>query len=354
MRMKKHTLRDQLHSVAAVLKNSLRIEERHWADSLPHQEAVELFKTYVELVEVETTSYCNRTCSFCPNSFIDRRSEENPMPEACWEAIVDGLREVDYDGTMVWSRYSEPTSEDRLVERIRQVRRAAPKTRICINSNGDYLNRKYLDNLIDAGLNRLWIDVYIPDTEVYDDAVAHRYHDRFLERIGRTARITGTRPELASYVDVPGLEMMIHVRNVASMVASDFSDRGGLIQLARKTSRVAPCYAPFKHLVIDWDGSVVVCCQLRSDTVKHASAVVAKIGQDGVGLVDAYVALGPWRKSLKGFGPKAAPCGSCNVYEYADNPASLLVGRLVGEEQLPGVQILKRSASRLIGKTKRL
>src|SRR5215216_4357478 len=121
------------YSIGAVVRNSLRMEANHFRLDLSHGEAVELFKTHVELVEVETTSYCNRTCSFCPNSFIDRRSEKLTMPETTWQAILEGLREVDYNGTIVWSRYSEPLSERRILDRIREVREAAPRIRVCIN-----------------------------------------------------------------------------------------------------------------------------------------------------------------------------------------------------------------------------
>src|SRR6185295_4920367 len=136
-----------------------------------------------------------------------------------------------------------------------------------------------------------------PDDEIYSLAVAHEYHDRFLRRIGGTAAIVATAPELTSSIEIPGLQMTTHVRNAAVLKANDMSDRGGLIQLARKTVREAPCYAPYKHLVIDWDGAVVACCQLRSDSVQHAGANVGRIGQD-VELVDAYVRLAAWRESL--------------------------------------------------------
>ena len=32
-------------------------------------------------IEIEIFSYCNRKCWFCPNSFVDRRSENLIMPE---------------------------------------------------------------------------------------------------------------------------------------------------------------------------------------------------------------------------------------------------------------------------------
>jgi hypothetical protein len=341
----------RLRSAAAVLKNSLRAEPGHYDLQLPRAKAIELFQRHVGLVEVETTSYCNRTCSFCPNSFIDRRSKKHPMPEPVWERILDDLRVLDYSGSFFWCRYSEPTSEERLVERIRQVRRVAPKARIGIDSNGDYLDEDYLNRLIEAGLNRLWIDIYMPDDEPYETAITEAHHARFLKRINKTAVVGTTYPELISKVDVAGLDMWATVRNFASLKRVDLSGRGGLIQIARRTTRVSPCYAPFKNLVIDWDGSVVICCQVRSDSAPQKDSVVAKIGENGTGLIDAYVALGAWRNALKGFGPKPAPCGTCNVFEYHPTKPARIISQLFAEEKLPGARLVKGVASRVIGRT---
>src|SRR5260370_35645960 len=98
----------QLRSIAAVVRNGLRIEPGHRSPSLPRSDSASLFARFVEQIEVETTSFCNRTCSFCPNSFIDRRSQRLVMPEATWDATVAGRAEVRFDGTSVGSRYSEP------------------------------------------------------------------------------------------------------------------------------------------------------------------------------------------------------------------------------------------------------
>jgi len=344
-----------LRSTAAVLKNSLRAEAAHFDRHLPRPKALALFRRHVTLIEVETTSYCNRTCTFCPNSFIDRRSEKHSMPEASWRRIVDDLRAIDYSGSFFWCRYSEPTSEDRLVDRIAEVRRAAPRSRIGIDSNGDYLDAVYLDRLIKAGLNRLWVDIYLPDDDVYDMTSAETHVARFLKRIDKKAlpKSIASSPELIVGVDVPGLEMGVTVRNLASLKMVDMSDRGGLIQIARRTTRVSPCFAPFKNLVIDWDGSVAVCCQIRSDANKHKDAVVAKIGENGTGLLEAYVALAGWRDSLKGFGPKTAPCDTCNVFEYEPTKASLLLSRLFGEEKLPGASVIKFAAARVLKRGRR-
>jgi MoaA/NifB/PqqE/SkfB family radical SAM enzyme len=275
------------------------------------------------------------------------------MPESTWQAILGGLKAVGYDGTLVWSRYSEPLSERRILERIREVREVAPRARIAINSNGDYLEADYLRELEEAGLDRLWIDVYFPDEEVYNQQAATAYHDKFLKRIKRESQLLRERPELSYRIASERLEIVTHVRNVAAMQMMDLSDRGGLIQIARKTSRLSPCYAPYKHLVIDWDGSVVVCCQLRSDSPSHQQGVIGKIGSEGLSLVDAYVQLAGWREGLRDYGQKTGLCATCNVSEYEATPLMRGLANQLTNTQSGLRKVVKLALSPVLVKTRR-
>lgn len=329
------------NSVRAVVRNSLRMQKNHFKIALPQNEAEQLFKESVELIEVETTSYCNRTCSFCPNSFIDRKSEKRQMPETVWRKILDDLRQMNYSGSFVWSRYSEPLSEPRILDRIREVRQAAPDSRISINTNGDFLNPDYLNQLEEAGLNRLFVDIYIPDEETYHLEVAKKYVKKFSERINRSYQVLNTDPELYCQIDSLKIQIVAVVRNIASFKRIDMSDRGGLMQNSRKASRTSPCYAPYKHLVIDWDGSVVVCCQVRSDSPNHANTIVGKIGVDGLGLVEAYTRLAEWRQSLRTYGQKKIPCTTCNVSEYESTLLTRTLSRCLTDTQSPLVAALR-------------
>jgi hypothetical protein len=221
--------------VGAIVRNSLRMEDDHFRFEVTPAHALRLFAEHVEKIELETTSYCNRTCSFCPNSIIDRLSEKQTMPEVTWQAMLDGLRETNYSGIVIWSRYCEPLSERRITERIRQVINAAPRARVCIYSNGDYLDADYLRELEDAGLNQLWIDVYFPDGEVYDPAAAADFHNKFLKRIKREATLFASETELCYKIASERTRIVSHVRNSAAMKAMNMSDRGGLLQIDRKS-----------------------------------------------------------------------------------------------------------------------
>lgn len=319
-------MKSGLRGLASSVRNALRVRGEHLAPTLERGRAESLFRDFIEQIEVETTSFCNRVCSFCPNAFLDRRSRPSLMPEAAWQAILDGLREVDYRGTFVWSRYSEPISEEGLVARVRQVREAAPRCRIAINSNGDYLDGRKLDALREAGLDRLMVDLYLAEDEVDNTDSARICEERFLTRVGRTAKRVETEPELVARLDDP-LEVVTHVRNARSLSAVYYSDRGGLMPQAGRPRRVSPCFIPYKQLTIDWDGSVVPCCQVRSDAAAHREAVVCRLGENGVGLVEAYVRLAGWRRGLSNFEPKSGPCAHCDYASLEATAATRLAWR---------------------------
>ena len=56
---------------------------------VPLQRVQDLFGAFVR--EVENHSYCNRTCSFCSNAFINRLSENHLMSGVVFDKIIGGL-----------------------------------------------------------------------------------------------------------------------------------------------------------------------------------------------------------------------------------------------------------------------
>lgn len=61
--------------------------------------AKDIFKACVNAAHVEVSSYCNRTCSFCPNATYDRRSKTFMSDEIFFRSLSD-LKSIDYSGTI--------------------------------------------------------------------------------------------------------------------------------------------------------------------------------------------------------------------------------------------------------------
>jgi hypothetical protein len=296
---------------------TFRITFEHFSNELTPDRAKALFKSSVSQVEIETFTYCNRTCWFCPNARIDRRSENRYMDEALYLRILDELAAIDYDKVITYSRYNEPLADRIILTRLRQARQALPKALLSTHTNGDYLNRAYLDELRDAGLNRLRVQVYAGNKpEPFDD---RRILIRMIQRIknlGLPYQIV-TAAQGVRYmalVDYQGMEVTFDVRNFAAIGV----DRGQTVILPRPYERRSPCLIVFQHLYIDHDGTVVPCCNIRSDEPQHAPFLIDRLSENrSIYQAFANSPLAHWRRALIGLGPKAKPCSTC-AYEILE------------------------------------
>ena len=302
-------------------------------DAIPLDRAKELFSQYVDQVEIENHSFCNRVCWFCPNAFIDRRSVSHEMPEQVFDTVIGGLSEIDYGGALTWSRFHEALASPRIFERLEAARAALPGAGLVMISNGDYLNRKTLPRLESLGLDRLIIDLYMPDGRERDEGAIAAGLRKFSRRTGMALERTGE----FSY-RVAGLRMKATV-DIPFYTQSGISTRGGLVEVDKLTSyrRRAVCMAPIRHVVIDWNGKGMMCCQTRSDAPEHRHAVVGDLAEPGYGLFHLYRDLGAVRRRLLGPGEKTGVCLSCDVRD--DGPDRLARRPWVAgvAKRIPGV-----------------
>lgn len=268
----------------------------------------ELFKQFVELVEIENHSYCNRTCWFCPNVFLDRRSANHVMPDALFRKLVGDLQSIDYTQTLVWSRYHEPMADDSIYPRIAEARRSLPGAYLVLTSNGDYLNKKSLTLLEQAGLDRLLLDLYLPDHKENDPAELASSLAKFRKRTELVVEERGPR----EYV-IAGSTIKITM-GAPVYTLENMSTRGGLMEIPKSKAyrRRAACFAPVHHVVIDYNGRGMLCCQARSDSSQHSGAVITDLSKPENSLFHFYRALGDARAGLIAPGEKGGLCLTCD------------------------------------------
>ena len=279
--------------------------------------ARELFSQYVDQVEIENHSFCNRVCWFCPNVFIDRRSVSHEMSEEVFETIIGGLGEIEYAGVLTWSRFHEALANPRIFHRIERARKALPNAGLLVISNGDYLNRSTLPRLDALGLDRLIVDLYMPDGRERDPDAIQAGLRKFSRRTGTSLERTGE----FSY-RVSGLRMKATL-DIPLYTESNISTRGGLVEVGKLSSyrRRAVCMAPIRHVVIDYNGKGMMCCQTRSDAPEHRQAIIGDLAAPGYGLFHLYRDLGATRRALLSPGEKTGVCLTCDVRD--DGPDRL-------------------------------
>ena len=134
-----------------------------FSEQLTPAQKRQLFKGVVSNVEFEPHAFCNRVCSFCPNSHIDRRSNRQVLSPQVYTKVLIELQEIGYGETITFARYSEPMARDEIFGMVEEARRKLPNAYLKLISNGDYLTPEKIDRLKTAGLNFLPISLYLPD-----------------------------------------------------------------------------------------------------------------------------------------------------------------------------------------------
>lgn len=272
--------------------------------------AQSLFKRSVTMVEIEVFSFCNRRCWFCPNSTIDRISQNTYMRPEMYTGILQQMAGIGYAATISYSRYNEPLADKVILDRIREARTLLPHCTLHTNTNGDYLTRDYLAELHDAGLNSLNIQVYRQNEERYDHERMRERHDFIVNKLGLPVTLIKDRPGewLESQLQYCDMKIRLRARNFAI----NGSNRGETIGIRPEYVRTSPCLSPFRFVYVDYNGKVMPCCNLRSDVPGHETYEVYDLAETN-DIVAAYAqsALVQWRRSLIGWQEKGGVCRGC-------------------------------------------
>lgn len=293
------------------------IRPEHFRTGVGPAEARSLFKRSVEFVGLETFSYCNRKCWFCANSFIDRKTANLFLDEGILAMVLRDLAEIDFDRTINLSSYNEPLADPVILDHLRRVRREVPRAQLSLYSNGDYLNRDYLDRLHDAGLNELYLSLHTGDHEDLNDSKVERRLRYFRDRCGLDITMTRIEPGVRykGRADYRGMYVQFYEPNMRTLG----SNMGELIEdVETRYVRTCPCLEPLTHLTIDYTGFVVPCCRIRSDAKEHKPYVICDL-REVPSIFDAYTHPNAvaWRRSLSSFGVKDHPCGTCDNAQVA-------------------------------------
>ena len=245
-------------------------------------EKKKLFYSSIKRIVFENFNYCNRTCSFCINSIIDRRSNKIALSDSNFNKLINELSINEFSNTIAIGRYSEPLAMSITFERIRLIRQYLSKSHILINTNGDYLNRRVLKELNDCGLDELKIMVYLPKNESYNKANALKYSLAKISELGLNWELI-TEDESILYFKIifkGNLKISVRCENYSN--PNHGCDRGGSLETLSGSKRNAPCFSPYFEVNIDYNGNVLPCCNMVSDYTPHKIYILGNISKDSL------------------------------------------------------------------------
>jgi MoaA/NifB/PqqE/SkfB family radical SAM enzyme len=216
-------------------------------------------------IQIQTVSWCNRSCAFCP-------SGKFPVAKAfmrveVYHRIIDQLQDLQFAGRISPYLMNESLLDRRLPDLIAYTREHCPESWIAINTNGDALSENLICRLFDAGLNSL-------DVNAYDSTAQHEAY------LALVTRVVARRTDIVHRVgysnpffqgeNIPRSTKLINCRDMAfweprflaKLATPDMQNRSGNIPGARhlEAPLAEGCPRPFVQMYINYLGQAVLCC----------------------------------------------------------------------------------------------
>jgi MoaA/NifB/PqqE/SkfB family radical SAM enzyme len=237
-------------------------------------------------VDIELTNRCNADCYFCPR---DQTPHQGLMSVEVFDQSLQ--RAIEYrevaremlDATVRISLcgLGEPLLNKHAADCVRKVREAGFD--VAISSNGSLLDERRGQALLDAGLQKILINVG-DEGEQYEE-VYHLPFDKTRDNVERFAQMAEGRCEVhvvlvdhhrdAAHIDK--MKRFWREHGVTHFYTYGIMNRGGALfvdhmqfeampQLAQAREQLAArgstpvCGAPFGYLFIGYDGQYYLCC----------------------------------------------------------------------------------------------
>jgi hypothetical protein len=290
-----------------------RFLAEHFEPQAMREAAKRLFRDAVLRIEMETHSYCNRRCGYCPNVTGERLTPNRRMPDRLFERIIADLAEIGYAHLLVLNNYNEPLADRQILKRIAEARTALPRCTIRIYTNGDYLTPTYVEELATAGLSSMHVSVHMNPADVYSDVYAMNRIAEIAQRVGIRPNYKHLTPNRLLVAEFPHQPIEMEIRAINYW--SEGESRGGLISgIKEEYQRRLPCHFPFFHFNIGFEGQIAPCCHLGSGRAEQESYLIGRLDDFG-SIYEAFAssAAAGWRRHLAGFEAKASPCDHCSV-----------------------------------------
>ena len=274
----------------------------------------EIFKNNINLVEIETHSFCNRKCWFCPNYLIDRHSRNIELPELLYLKIINELSEINYSNVINFHRFNEPLSYKELIlKRIRQAKEKLPNAKLGIYTNGDYLTTEYLDDLSEAGITKITMSYYFNENEKFNIEKLKVNMQKNIDKLNLQFKKILTQNN-------HNIRYLLSYKNITIIYkASDFSklgsDRGGIINGVKNNRSEFSCIMPLHAMYIDYSGTVIPCCDLRSEIKEHENMMLGNINKNTIFELYCSKKASKMRKYLYKKSIKLPPCATCGWYQ---------------------------------------
>ena len=298
-----------------------------------------MFKRFVCTVNIETSTYCNRRCTYCPVAYDDSRKLQVHMDDATFRNVIDQLDIICFSSTICFNLYNEPLADDHMFSVLPYARRKLPSAFFMLNSNGDYVTPERLDQLRQSGLSGIFVTLHPGPKKKYDAEDRRKCMSAFLRRLGlkraevRDGELSGS---LEATVDWSGMRLTVMTNDWA---VHGSSRSGEIESLEAAYARSTPCVRPMREFTISSNGDVYPCCQFYPEATATRPHIIGNVTDSSIFEIYASDSLAKWRRMLFPYGEKEPPCRTCRDTDYSEESTKELrkkiLARVLGKAEPP-------------------
>jgi hypothetical protein len=283
------------------------------------------FKQAVSKIEIETSSQCNRHCSYCPNSrpeLAHRREKNAFLDRTVFKRLLADLQGIDYDRKIALVGMNEFFMHEENFAYLELAKQKLPKAFIQAYSNGDYITREYLERAEWAGLGLLVVSFHPQAGKPYST-------DDILDRAAKFSNRTGLPLTLTGFARGERLHFQAQLgqlqvqAGLVNWAAAGHNWAGAVPSGKTGATDGIPCQSPVNMLCLCHTGDFSLCCVVPRERTAENLANHAILGNfaDFPSLFHAYAsdAMLYWRQHA--FSTRHLPslCRNCGGRDQAGN-----------------------------------
>ena len=255
-------------------------------------------------IHIETNSFCNRSCSFCPQSEYDIAEK---MDDETFSKIVKDLKNINFDGLAGLYMRNEPLIDKKLSIRIKELKEACPDCVVYLSSNGDLIDIEKIHILFSNGLGSLGIQAYDGQDQII------KFEEMIQDFLSKNEKIIFLKKKPKSlyggqYIWITD-KTSIESNDSEESIQFELTNRAGNVKNLDKVIKPLPlmCDRPFKQLCITAAGKAVLC---SSDWLTEV--VVGDVRDTSLNDIWFGEKLQSYRENLANYNRNQKLCLSCS------------------------------------------
>lgn len=226
-------------------------------------------------LRIENTNVCNARCYMCPHP--EMRRTQGFMSSQLYQKIIDQAADLGINYVNLHN-FGEPLLDIGFCQKVRYAKAKGIK-RVSTNTNGQLLSAKLAEELIETKLNEIFISIDAASEEVFEKIRIGLDFKKVTENVLYLAKLKKKKKKDNPLIIVDFLEQDLNRHQVNKFINQwegvadrvciskihDWSGKKDKILKSSYQNYVAasglPCRLPFSELLINWDGTAVICCQ---------------------------------------------------------------------------------------------